>query len=347
MQGVGYMKFAHVMAGALSGACVAIGAAGADEMQEPAFALPQEVVSAATAFQAYMSGAAKIDAGFADGEQVAHGLKTASAYETSQMEEGMVAYGAIVALQDERFVAGVERAAGRGDDRARFAEQLVQDPARATQVDGADEAARRIEAALGEKARALVSAGTQVKAAAYSVQHQAWSQAPVGDAQGRLADVKARSAVRASPSDDDNQAMLAALVASDPGGADAEQGAVTPIEARSLALAAESVLGRAHSADRDWLTPLFSDVDSAECLRMAKLNLYQCMAVAGPQYEDIFCLGQHAMLETASCVAGAAHGAGATQVVASLSPRSEGVTASAASYVPLAAHYRVKIDPND
>jgi hypothetical protein len=343
------MKIASVVACALAGACVAMGAAGADEMQEPAFALPQEVVSAATAFQQYMSGAAKIDAGFADGEQVARGLKTASAYEASQMEEGMVAYGAIVALQDERFVTGVERAAGRGDDRAIFAEQLIQDPARATQVDGADEAARRIEAALSDRASALVAAGAQVKAAAYTVQHQAWSQVSVGDAQGRLADVKARSGERAAPSDDDNQAMLAALVATDPTGAagDAGQGAFTPIQARSLALAAESVLGRAHGADRDRLTPLFSDVDSAECLRMAKLDLYQCMAVAGPQYEDIYCLGQHAMLETAKCVAGAAHGAGAPQMVASLSPRAEGASATNASYVPLAAHYRVKIDPNN
>jgi hypothetical protein len=167
------MRVAKVFGCALAGACVAIGAAGADEMQEPAFALPQELVSAATAFQQYMAGAAKIDSGFADSDAVAHGLKTASAYEPNQIEEGMVAYGAIVALQDERFVAGVERAAGRGDDRTVFAEQLVQDPSRATQVDGADEAGRRIEAALGERANALFSAGAQVKAAAYSVQHQA------------------------------------------------------------------------------------------------------------------------------------------------------------------------------
>jgi hypothetical protein len=38
------------------------------------------------------------------------------------------------------------------------------------------------------------------------------------------------------------------------------------------------------------------------CLRMAKLNLYQCLASAGPHYEDIYCLGQHAMMETAQCV---------------------------------------------
>jgi hypothetical protein len=39
---------------------------------------------------------------------------------------------------------------------------------------------------------------------------------------------------------------------------------------------------------------------------MAKLNLFQCMAVAGPHYEDVFCLSQHAMLEAGQCLAEAA-----------------------------------------
>ena len=343
------MRIARVFACALAGAWVTMGAAGADEMQAPAFALPAEVVSAATAFQRYMASAAKIEAGFADGDAVAQGLKTASGYEPSQMEEGMVAYGAIVALRDERFVASVERAAGNGDDRAAFAEQLVQDPSTVTQVEGADEAARRIEAALGGKAGALLSAATQVKAAAYSVQHQAWSQAAVGDAQERLADVKTRSNQRAAPSDDEDQAMLSAIADGDASaldGGDAPAGP-TPIEARALALAAESVLGRAHAADRDRLTPLFSDADSAECLRMAKLDLYQCMAVAGPQYEDIYCMGQHAMAETARCVAGAAHAA-PTEMTSLAEPPPDPTAdpASGPAYVRVASRQTAKIDPN-
>ncbi|HEX3406152.1 MAG TPA: hypothetical protein VHS81_02845, partial [Caulobacteraceae bacterium] len=278
------MKVARVLSWALVGACVAMSAgAGEIQMQMPAYSLPQEVVSAATAFEDYMASAARIDAGFGDGGAVAKDLQTAAAYEPSQLEEGMVAYGAIVALQDPRFVAGVDRAAGEADQRAAFADQLVQDPFQVTRVDGANEAARRIEAALGAKASALQAAGAQVTAAAYSVQHQAWSQAAVGDPESRLADVKARSHARAAPSDDDNQAMLAALTSVDSSAAASAELApgVTPIEARALALAAESVLGRAHGVDRDRLTPLFSEVDSAECLRIAKLNLYQCMAVAG------------------------------------------------------------------
>ena len=39
---------------------------------------------------------------------------------------------------------------------------------------------------------------------------------------------------------------------------------------------------------------------------MAKLNLYQCLAVARPNYEDVFCLGQHAMMDTGRCMIRAA-----------------------------------------
>jgi hypothetical protein len=41
---------------------------------------------------------------------------------------------------------------------------------------------------------------------------------------------------------------------------------------------------------------------SAMCLNMAKLNLYQCLAVAKPHYEDVFCLGQHILIDTGMCV---------------------------------------------
>jgi len=294
-----------------------------------------------------MTGAARIGAAFPDGDAVAGGLKAAASYEPSQLEEGMIAYGAIVALQDDRFVGGVQRAAGaRGEERARFAQQLVDDPRAVARIDGADEAAGRIEAVLGAKAAALAAAGAQVTAAAYAVQRQPWSQARAGDAAARLEAVKARSSQPATPSDNDDQAMLAGVFGASPAGA--AQGDLTAIEARALALAAESVLGRAHSAARDWLSPLLSEPDGAECLRMSKLDLYQCMAVAGPQYEDIYCLGQHAMTETAKCVAGAAHGSGATQV-ASLARSAETAVGGgvSADYAPMSSRQAMRIAPSN
>ena len=336
------MKIARIVGYSLAGVWLVAGAAIADEPDNGTFALPREVVSAATAFQDYMSSAAHIDGGFAGGDAVEHSLKSAAAYQPAQLEEGMIAYGAIAALQDDRFVEGVETAAGRGDTRAVFAERLIEDPDAATRIDGAAEAGERIEAALGAEAAPLVSAGAQVKSAAYSVQHQAWSKVTVADASGRLAEVKNLSASPAAPSETENQAMMQALAAASPAAADeAPAPRFTALEARSLALAAESVLGHAEGADRTRLSPLLSERDSAFCLKMAKLNLYQCMAVAGPQYEDIFCLGQHAMYDTGECVDQAAHGGGASSL-AMLSPRP---SAPQGAYVRLVAHHSLRIDP--
>jgi hypothetical protein len=79
--------------------------------------------------------------------------------------------------------------------------------------------------------------------------------------------------------------------------------------ARGVALAALSVLGderQAHS--------LMSEPHTTSCLHMAKLNLYQCLASAGPHYEDIYCLGQHAMIDPGQCVVEATRGPGPRQV---------------------------------
>ncbi|HKR88512.1 MAG TPA: hypothetical protein VJS38_10085, partial [Phenylobacterium sp.] len=78
-------------------------------------------------------------------------------------------------------------------------------------------------------------------------------------------------------------------------------GAPSAVVARGVALAALSVMGEAERG-----RALMSEPRTASCLRIAKLNLYQCLASAGPQYEDIFCLGEHAMIEPARCVADAA-----------------------------------------
>ncbi|HEY3798660.1 MAG TPA: hypothetical protein VGL58_09930 [Caulobacteraceae bacterium] len=330
------------MSWALASACIVGGAAAADDLGDGTFVMPQQIISAATAFADYVKSASTIDSGFTSGDEVAHGLKVAASYEPTQIEEGMIAYGAIAALQDDRFVEGVDQAAGRGQDRDAFAERLVEDPYAATRVDGADGAARRIEVALRAVAQPLISTGAQIKQAAYSVQHQAWSKVMVADAQVRLADVKVWSRQAADPGADDTQAMMEKIGAEGQRVGDDASAGYSQIEARALALAAEAVLGHAHGADRDRLSPLLTEADSAECFRMAKLNLYQCMAVAGPQYEDMFCMGQHAVMDTGSCVDGAARSAART-AVAALSPRP---AQAGAAYVQLASHRTLRADPN-
>jgi hypothetical protein len=51
---------------------------------------------------------------------------------------------------------------------------------------------------------------------------------------------------------------------------------------------------------------LVSEPNVGMCMNMSKLNLYQCLAVARPHYEDVFCLCQHAMMDTGRCMIRAA-----------------------------------------
>ena len=70
----------------------------------------------------------------------------------------------------------------------------------------------------------------------------------------------------------------------------------------TIAIAALAIYGHAGEAQINEVAPLLTDAKSADCMKMAKLNLYQCMAAAGPEYEDVYCLGAHAMIDTGQCV---------------------------------------------
>jgi hypothetical protein len=250
--------------------------------------------SEAIAFESYMRRARGIDPNFSSADQVSQALQAGASHEPAQLEAGMVAYAAMAALQEPSFVAGVQREAQRGD----LARRLAADPGAALQLPGGQAAAARASAALLSEAEGVKANGQRVKRASYSVQHQAWSKTRVADPGGRLARVKRLSATSYRPEPGDEAHLREALAT------DARRGggSASPVVARGVALAALSVLG-----DEGRGRSLMSDARSDECLHMAKLNLYQCLAAAGPQYEDVYCLGQHAMIDTGQCVADAAH----------------------------------------
>lgn len=254
----------------------------------------------ASAFESFMRRARAIDAGFSGPSDVAQALQTGASHEPHELEAGMIAYAAMAALQEPRFVAAV-----RADrDRGELARRLAADPQAALALPGGEAAGARASGALYAQGAALSGEGEKVKRAAYSVQHQAWSKAKVSDPAGRLSRVKRISSEAYQPSRDDDAQLQMALAQ---GGR--RPGAPSPVVARGVALAALSVLG-ADSQGRS----LMSEPRTGSCLRMAKLNLYQCLASAGPHYEDIFCLGQHAMIDPGQCVVDAIHAPAPRQV---------------------------------
>src|SRR5439155_26939566 len=76
-----------------------------------------------------------------------------------------------------------------------------------------------------------------------------------------------------------------------------------PLIAHAISLAALAALGEADDANYARVSYFLNEVNTDFCIGMAKLNLYQCLAVAKPHYEDVFCLGQHAMIDTGACLA--------------------------------------------
>jgi hypothetical protein len=257
----------------------------------------------AMAFESYMRRARAIDPNFSNAAEVSQALQTGASHEPAQLDAGMVAYAAMAALQEPSFVEGVRREGQRGD----LARRLAADPAAALQLPGGQAAAGRASAALLSEAEGVKANGQRVKRASYAVQREAWSKTHVADPGGRLSRVKRLSATSYRPEPGDATHLRESLAT------DARRGggSSSPVVARGVALAALSVLG-----DEGRGRSLMSDARSGECLHMAKLNLYQCLAAAGPQYEDVYCLGQHAMIDTGQCVADAAHAAAPRRMTA-------------------------------
>ncbi|HTK35095.1 MAG TPA: hypothetical protein VL358_07395 [Caulobacteraceae bacterium] len=273
-------------------------------VEGPSAAIAARIIDSAGAFEAYMRKAGAIGDKFADRDAVAKAVSTSSAYEIQQFQEGETAYAALAALQNPAFVQGVYDLGRDPRERAALADRLLADPGVVLEVDGADEAAAMVSGVLAQMGADLVKSGQAVRQAAYDVQRQAWSKEDVPHAEQRLAETKAHGAVKASLGAADTDALIQTIVSLRKTAAESPGRTVapTPVVERGLAVAALAVLGRAGEDRIDMIAPLLGDAKSADCMKMAKLNLYQCMAAAGPEYEDVFCVGAHAMIDTGQCV---------------------------------------------
>ncbi len=270
----------------------------------PAVSLSPKLVEQAAAYRYYMDKAAAISPAFVDGQMVAEGLKIGASYEPKQFLQGAMAYGAIVALQDPAFVAGVKQYAANAQQRQQIAYEIMKDPAYVVGLPGSSSGAGAVIAALGEDGNKFYQAGKTVKQAAYDVQKQSWSKADVVGRDARLSQAKLLGSTPAAGDLAQTTRLQQAIAGAQPLGVTGTSAAppFTPAVIRSLAVAALAVLGQASEPNVATLNAIMVEPNVASCANMAKLNLYQCLAVSKPHYEDVFCLGQHAMMDTARCV---------------------------------------------
>jgi hypothetical protein len=272
------------------------------------------VVERAGEFRTYMRAASGIGPTFANGRAIEESLSRGASYDAQQLSRDAIAFAAVVALQEPGFVANVRTYAVDPDQRRSLAQKLEADPYYATALPGAPAAAGMIIASLNAEGARLRGTGELVKQSAYDVQHQAWSKAPVTDPAGRLAHAKEVSVAPMAAEAHDVDEMKKAVTGSDDAStqrAVAVQAAASAppfsqVVIHGLAVAAVAALGEGGDEHDAAVEPLLDDGGDGQCLKMSKLNLYQCLAVAKPWYEDIFCLGQHVLIDTGQCITKAA-----------------------------------------
>ncbi|SFJ13322.1 hypothetical protein [Caulobacter sp. UNC279MFTsu5.1] len=284
----------------------------------PPITLSSSIIEKASAYRGYMQRAAAIGSTFENGDQIQASLKIGVAYEPKQFLSGATAYAAVLALQDPTYVASVRAFATDPAQRQSVINQIIADPAYAVGFKGSDTAAGRIIDTLGAGGLKLYTSGKAVKQAAYDVQRAKWSLLPVLDRDGRLAYAKTMSSTPGLADSADVAAMQQAsmggvpVVPAPPADPTAASAPVVglrsapppykPLVIRGLAVAALAALGYAGDDKLPLIEAVMAEPASAMCLNMGKLNLYQCLAVAKPHYEDVFCLGQHVMIDTGMCV---------------------------------------------
>jgi len=274
----------------------------------PTVSLSPKLIELASAYRYYMIRTTAITPDFADGGGVARSLQTGASYEPQQLVRGAIAYSAVVALQDKAFVDGVRVYAKDPVQRKQIAYEIMKDPAYAVGIPGSASAAGLVIATLGGDAQKLYDQGKAIKQAAYDIQKQPWSKGEVLGREARLAGAKSvsASAMMGDVAETARLQQASTGVASLGLTAAPATPPYTPTVIRALAVAALAVLGEANDANNEQLMALTHEPNIGMCMGTSKLNLYQCLAVARPNYEDVFCLGQHVMMDTGRCVIRAA-----------------------------------------
>ena len=71
---------------------------------------------------------------------------------------------------------------------------------------------------------------------------------------------------------------------------------------RAMAIAAISILGEGTGVNEQAVIALLDEKQSPRCLGESKLNLNQCLAASRFHFDDVFCMGQHIMMDTGNCI---------------------------------------------
>lgn len=276
----------------------------------PPIALNQSVADAASVYLTFVRELNTVKAGgFQSAEEIQAEIRKGAAYDAAQMSRGMIAYGAILALQSPEFVSGVRQFAANPTQRQQMISRIVADPAYAATLPGADSAVGLMVSTLIQDIDSLTRIADGVEQDAYTIQERndprrRWATQAVADRTGRLQSAKTLSVPQMPSAEESSRLLAAAHSGSGLVAERAVRGApYTPAVVNSLAIAALAALGAAGEDARANTDALTNESNNEFCLNMSKLMLYQCLAASRPNYEDIFCTGRHIVRDLAQCTA--------------------------------------------
>jgi hypothetical protein len=303
----------------------------------PPVSLSPLVSDAASIYVSYIESAKSMSNEFSDPAMIQAALSQGASYEPKQLGRGAVAYAAIVAMQEPAFRSQLRAYASSETTRREMVNNLLSNPAYVASLPSANIAARRAILALSSDGEALYAKGTEFKQSAYSIQKQKWSQGVIASPQLRLAATKQSSSQGLGVSSDKSSKLLVAaltgeglvseattgsmsqdmsqgsnpaakkLLATGAQGADFDRETLfnapyTHGINRALAIAAISILGEGTGSNEEPISQLLNDGNSPRCLGESKLNLNQCLAASRFHFDDVFCVGQHILMDTGNCI---------------------------------------------
>lgn len=315
---------ARRIGGAMASAASILAFAATSGVSAESLAQPRDTAleRAAAEYVQYREDIAAIEATpFTSAETTREAHRRLSAHTAEELSRGWVAYAALVAADTPAFREALEKEIssrkkvnGLSGADAFFA-KLAKDPAYPRQLAGADEAISRVLAMTKHDAARFATLGEAFKEQAYALQKTSWGKAKIPTGSVRLSD--AESFARSRPSATaptfasvtekgvTSPSLASVNSAWNPDwGKDVGSGRMTEPNAqvimnRVLHLAARYSVGGVNAKTVD----VYAKNDkSNSCLSFAALTLKQCIAATRAPYEEAFCLGEHALNDTASCI---------------------------------------------
>ena len=289
------------------------------------------ISESAAVYMTYQSDSTKVaDKPFKSAGDIDSALDTMGAYNADQLTRGWMAYSALIASQDKEFASTVRDIEGYYGREA-VMKSFAAGNSYARSLKGGDDAVGAAIAVTDGDLPKIYSNGALIKEQAYTLQGHGWAKSRIrnGGSRAESVDVLQRAG---KPADN---LILTALTQSAPLSAETKTGVILAaasaedltgavrlpsfmtqgfsggkkavkadkqmVANQIASLAAMRVIG-AGEVDDVRLQKVMLEPSVRGCIKKENLNLQQCVAAVGTQFELPFCISEHTMTYVADCL---------------------------------------------